>query len=260
MAVLETDIVVYGSASMPDDDTPTGIGGAVDKTKKIVFTDIVAATATINIVSDNAADSTQIVTIYGRLSTGVITSEALNLNGTTTVLGATVFERILKIVANGTHAGAITVTENGGGVLATMEGTDTETTAVLEIRRPFYNAVAESSSGVARTYYEKIFFTNNNAVSALTSATIEEVAGGVADSIEFDLETVLDGTDTNGVGNRQTHTGGYTFDSATKAVGDAGDGIHDPTKGQGVWLKLSLAAGDPATNSTYTLRETGETA
>ena len=50
MAIVAADIIAYGSASMPDDDTPTGIGGAIDTAVKVVFTDI-SATDTVEILS-----------------------------------------------------------------------------------------------------------------------------------------------------------------------------------------------------------------
>lgn len=260
MAVIESDLVVYGSASMPDDDTPTGIGGAIDLTKKIVFTDIGVTTGTVSYVSDNAGDTTQTVTIYGRDDAGVLISEADTLTGTAAVTTTSNFERITKIVISATYIGTITFTDNANAsaVICTTEGTGVVTTAILEVRRPFYNAVAEASGGATRTYYEKIFFKNNNATSALTNSTIAEVAGGIAGKIAFDLESALDGTDTNGVGNRQTQTGGYTFDSATKNVANVQ--VHTAGASQGVWIELTLVDGDTATNSTYTLRESGETA
>ncbi len=42
MPIVAADIVAYGSASMPDNDTPTDIGGAISLLKRVVFVDIVA--------------------------------------------------------------------------------------------------------------------------------------------------------------------------------------------------------------------------
>ena len=50
MPIVAADIIAYGSASMPDDDTPTGIGGAIDTAVKVVFTDI-SATDTVEILT-----------------------------------------------------------------------------------------------------------------------------------------------------------------------------------------------------------------
>ena len=251
MPVVDTDIVVYGSASMPDDDTPTQIGGAIDLTTRIVFTDIVADDV-IEILSDNVGDTTQTVTIYGRNAEGELVSDALSLNGTTLVTGAISFERILKIVVSAAHAGTITVR---------AATTDAEISAiesgVLEIRRPFYNAAADVGGGAARKYYEKVFFKNNHATLSLTTAQILEQADP-SGKVAFDLESTLNGTDDNGVGNnRQVAPGGYTFDSAAKNVANTQN--HTALAGQGVWLELSLTAGDAAQKTSLTLRESGQT-
>ena len=82
MPIVASDIVAYGSASMPDDDTPTGIGGAKDTSKKVVFTDI-SANDTVEILSSSGSDTTQTVTVFGRNTAGEIVSEAETLAGTT---------------------------------------------------------------------------------------------------------------------------------------------------------------------------------
>ena len=171
MSVVASDLVVYGSASMPDDDTPTGIGGAIDTSIRIVFTDITPA-GVIEMVSDAAGDTTQTVTIYGRDSAGTLINDAKTLNGTTVVDFTGTFERILKIVISAAHTGVVTIRKDGAaGDLAVIES------GVLEIRRPFYNALAQDSGGSERKYYEKIFMKNTNGTTTLTSA--QAVFGGL---------------------------------------------------------------------------------
>ena len=248
MPVIDSDIIVYGSANMQETDTGTQ-GGAIDTTVRIIFTDLTENT-TVTVVSDNAGDTTQTVTVTGRTADGTITSDPIALNGVTPAAGAVTFERVLKIVLSAAAAGNVTVEETTGG-----EDLVIIPNPVTEVRRPFYDVSADASGGAARDYYEKIFFYNSNATSALTSATIEEIAGGVAANIDFALETTLDGTDTTT--NRITAPGGYTFNDTTKNV--ANGGSHSPTSGQGVWIHLNLPAGTAATNSTYQLRESGQT-
>jgi len=252
MAVSATDIVVYGSATMADDDVTTQIGGAIDTTVRLVFTDISPA-GLIEVVSSNAGDTTQTLTVYGRNSAGELISEAKTVNGLSVIDFTTTFERLLKATLSGAGAGTITLRKDGNaGDLMVFEA------GVTEIRRPFYNAVAEGSGGAQRTYYEKVFFKNNNGTSSLTNAVISEFADPTT-KVTFDLESSLNGTDDNGGGNnRQVAPGGYTFDSAAKDVANSKN--HSPSSAQGVWLKLTLDPGDLATNSYYTLRETGETA
>jgi hypothetical protein len=250
MPIVASDIVAYGSASMPDDDTPTGIGGAKDTSKKVVFTDI-SANDTVEILSSSGSDTTQTVTVFGRNTAGEIVSEAETLAGTTPQTTTQQFERILKITMSATAVGTVTVRKQSDDVtIATLEP------GIDEVRRPFYNAAAEASGGAQRDYYEKIFFQNDNGTLTLTQATIEEFADP-STNIDFALESTLDGSDTNGAGNRQTHTGGYTFDSTTKNVANS----QNLTAGsaQGCWVRLRLAAGEASDNTTFTMRVNGQT-
>lgn len=129
---------------------------------------------------------------------------------------------------------------------------------VMECRRIAYDNAAEAAGGSQRDVYEKIFLYNLSTDTDLTNAVLEEVAGGAAAKIDFDLETSLDGTDNNG-GVRTVAPGGYTFDSNAKDIGDSGDGNFDFGAGQGVWARVRLPAGEPAANSYYTFRVTGTT-
>lgn len=332
MSILKNHIIFYGSASMPDDDTPTGIGGAIDTSTRVVFDDM-SATGNIRVVSSAAGDTTQSVTVYGRDAAGNIINETKTLNGTTPVAmtSETSWERLLKATKSATTTGdvaveAVTATRDNtaqggadetasemayitldagasgsddaynGQVLRLDAGTgvgqirwivdyvgsskrayvnrDWDTTPdgttgflvsdgmvfektpneVDEIRRPFYNALAEESGGSNRTYYEKIFAENTHATLALTSAQIKEAADP-STNVDFALESSLDGSDTNGAGNRQTHTGGYTFNSTDKNV--ANSQSHTAGAGQGIWLQLTLNAGEPANNTSVTMQETG---
>jgi hypothetical protein len=250
MPIVASDIVAYGSASMPDDDTPTGIGGAIDTAIRVVFTDI-AATDQIEFLSSSAGDTTQTLTIYGRNAAGELVSEGNTLTGVTVVTTTLAFERVLKITLSATAAGTITVRDQ-----------DTDTTiasiepGVTEIRRPFYDAAADATGGSTRNYYDKVFFKNDHGSLTLTSAVIKEQADPQT-VVDFALESTLDGSDTNGAGNRQTHTGGYTFDSTDKNVANS----QNLTAGsaQGCWLRLQLTAGLGAQNTSVTMRVSGNT-
>ncbi|MEW6115674.1 MAG: hypothetical protein AB1553_02080 [Nitrospirota bacterium] len=249
MAIQASDIKVYGSASMPDDDAATNIGGAINTGIKVEFTDIAPA-GQVEMFSSSAADTTQQVTITGRNAAGEIVTETKNLNGTTVVAFTTTFERILKIVMSAVAVGTITVRESvGAEVLITIEP------GITQVRKVFYNAVAPSEGSI--DFYEKIFFKNTHASLTLTEAKISEYADP-SGKITFALENALDGTDTNGVGNnRYVAPAGYTFNNTEKNVANSGN--HTAEKAQGVWLKLTLTSTDEPTKTTYTLRESGVT-
>ncbi len=249
MPIVAADIIAYGSASMPDDDTPTAIGGAISLVKRVVFTDIVA-TDQIEFLSTEVADSMNL-TIYGRNAAGELVNEVNAVNGVTVVTTTIALERVLKIILASAATGAITVRD---------QDTDTEIAlleiGVTEIRRPFYDAAADASGGSTREYYDKIFFKNTHGSLTLTSSQILEQADPQT-VVAFALESTLDGTDTNGAGNRQTHTGGYTFNSTAKNVANSQN--LTAAAAQGCWLQLTLTAGLGAQNTSVTMRVSGNT-
>lgn len=250
MGILASELKFYGSAVMPDDDTVNAIGGVIDTTRKVEFTQM-TANSQLEVISDNAGDNTQTVTVTGRKADGTVASEAAALNGTTVVaLGATVFERILKVTLSAAATGIVTIRDTGGA------GSDWATLepGITELRVPFYGAAADVAGGAARTYFEKIFVKNTNATLALTTAQVLEQADP-SGKVTFGLAGTLDDTGTNGAGNnRQVAPVGVIFDNAAMnvATGDLLSG-----SAQGIWLKLSLAAGDAAQKTSYTPRITG---
>lgn len=250
MSVEATDLVIYGSAVMADNDVTTEIGGAIDLTTLVVFADIVA-TDQVEALSNNGAD-TMNLTVYSRNVAGELIVETKALTGATPVAFATGSERILKWELASVAAGAVTLRD-----VSTATTIGTMPAGVTAVRRVFYDAYAEDAGGATRVYYEKVFYRNNHAAFSLTSAVISEGADP-SGNIAFALETALSGSDTNGVGNnRLVAPGGYSFDSSAKNV--ANNQNHTAQAGQGVWLELTLPAGEPADNTSYTLVETGRT-
>ncbi len=249
MPIAASDIKVFGSATMPDDDTVNNIGGAISTAIKVDFTDI-PASGLVEMSSSSLADTTQTVTITGRNPAGEIVSETKTLNGTTWVGFTTTFERILKVVMSATAGGTITIRKQ-----TTLETLVTIEPGITQVRRPFYNAVAPATG--TRKYYEKVFFKNTHASLTLTQAQIIEQSDP-SGKIAFALENVLDGSSTNGAGNnRQVAPAGYVFDSATKNVANIQN--HTSGKAQGVWLEMTLTSTDTPMKTTYTLREAGVT-
>jgi hypothetical protein len=117
MSVTPNQIVIYGSANMPEADSAT-VGGALDLTKRVSFYDI-AATGALDVVSSSASDTATKVQVTGRDSSGTIqTPGAVTLNGTTVVastFGGQTFERLLAGVITG---GSIAGLSNPGGTAA----------------------------------------------------------------------------------------------------------------------------------------------
>ena len=257
-SVSSNDLIIYGSANMRETDSSSQ-GGIVDTTTRIVFTDIVPSASVLKISSSASGDTSQTLTITGRDSSGAIVTDALSLNGTSTVTGTKSYERVLKIVLSGTCAGTVTVIDSEGSpntVVAIEAG-------VTTIRRPFYNVSADATGGSPRNFYEKIFVKNTNATNALLSASIVEASDGteaVSADVTFDLEVTGNGGNTST--NRETAPAGAdmlgspTFNDTSKNMPGTDLGPGDAI---GVWLKLNLPAGTAATNTTFTLRASGST-
>lgn len=251
MPITNTDIVVYGSTVMPENDSVTNIGGSIDLTTLIVFTDITPA-GTVEMISTSAGDTGMQMTLTGRGTNGIILTETLSVNGTNVVSFSNTYERFMKFSLSGVAVGTITVRKAGAGsTIATLPP------GILKVRQPFYNAVADYSGGASREFHEKIFIRNNHATLTLTEAVIIEQADS-GNNVTFALESSLNGTDTNGGGNtRLVAPGGYTFNSSNKNVANGQN--HTALNGQGIWLKLTLPAGATPAKNTYTIRETGVT-
>lgn len=117
MSVTPNQIVLYGSANMPEADSVT-VGGAIDLTKRVAFFDVPAAGA-FDVVSSSASDTLTKVQVTGRDSTGTVqTPAAVTLTGTTLIastFGGQSFERLLSGVITG---GAIGSLVNPGGTAA----------------------------------------------------------------------------------------------------------------------------------------------
>jgi len=102
MSVLPSDIVVYGSANMPEADGAIS-GGAVDFTRRVTFYDISPA-GNVDVISSSASDTATKITYYGRDPTGVIQSQTLTLNGQIWVTGSQSLERLLYAALSGATA------------------------------------------------------------------------------------------------------------------------------------------------------------
>jgi hypothetical protein len=114
MSVIPSDIVVYGSADMPESDGAT-IGGAVDFSKRVAFYDI-SPNGTLDAVSSSSSDTATKVTYSVRDATGAVQNVTATLNGTTIVTGAQAAERLLYAALSGAAAGGPLA--NPGGTAA----------------------------------------------------------------------------------------------------------------------------------------------
>lgn len=245
MSIVAADLVLYNAASMPVNDSGTS-GGAIDPLRRPDFTQM-GANDTVRIVSSNAGDTTQTVTIVGRLADGSLASETLSLNGTTPVTSANTYERLLSALTSATCAGIVTVARSTGPT----------TIRIIPAGERGFQAVFQqdaSDPSSQEDFYLKVFWKNTNGSLALTSSVVKENADPSND-ITFGLAPSINDTATTT--NRKTAPAGITFASTPVNVPNSqnltsGSGI-------GVWLDLTLAAAAAALKSTYTLELDGQT-
>lgn len=107
MSITVQELKLYGSQIMPDDGTVLGIGGAIDLTKKMDFSDV---SGNFQLVSSTGGDVTQVVTVHWRDSGGAIQQAAAQLQGLTVVpMGGTGSNRLEKSLKNASTVGRVAV-------------------------------------------------------------------------------------------------------------------------------------------------------
>ncbi|MEE8219045.1 MAG: hypothetical protein V3R43_00240, partial [bacterium] len=189
MAIAATDLKFYAAANMPEDDTGT-VGGAIDALRQIIFTQLVA-NDDIEVVSDNAGDTTQEVEVFGRDAGGAYVSATATLNGTSAVIlsPATTFERVLRIEMSATAVGTVTIERN------TTPFADVYVIPIGE--RGVFALFIKSASdpSATKTRYMKVFCKNTHASLTLTAAKIDLTADPDA-RIRFGLAGTKDDSTT----------------------------------------------------------------
>lgn len=108
MAVVDQDLIMYGSNSMPDDDTATGIGGAILTSRKMDFS-MFLANQTVQYISSAAGDTTQTITVSYLDNSLTLRTETKTLNGTTVVAGSATMNTLLKAIKSATTTGDVAV-------------------------------------------------------------------------------------------------------------------------------------------------------
>ena len=249
MAVVNSNLVIYAAANMPQSDSTTS-GGAIDSGVRVTFTDPSSA-AQLIIFSSSASDTGQTLALTGRNAAGSIVSESMSLNGTSNVTSSNAFERVLTAYLSNVGVGNVTVSGNGVNEIAEIPIGETG------FLRPFYDAT--TSAATTKTLYEKVFVKNNNMISTLEGATLIPVpVSGLASKITYGIE--------NGKGSPQSVTDRTTVPTGVDSFGSGASGVFPNGTGnltaldyQGVWLKLSLAASESSTNSFYAIQVSGTT-
>jgi hypothetical protein len=246
MSIVSTDLVAFAAASMPNDDVST-TGGAIDLLRRVDFTQM-GASDTVRIASASGSDTSQTVTLTGRLADGSIVTEVKTLNGTTPVTTTATYERLLKAEMSATAVGIVTVARTTGVTLI-------RTIPVGE--RGFMAIFRQLASDPVSTksFYCKFFWKNTNGSLALTSSTVVENADP-SGLITHALDTALDAS-TSAANRLTAPTGPTGFASTAATVPNSGN--LSSGSAIGVWLLLALAIGNAALKTTYTSEIDGQT-
>jgi hypothetical protein len=248
MSITAAELIVYGSANLPQDDVSTS-GGAIDATRRPALTQMASLTK-IEVLSDVAGDTVRTITIQGRDSTGAFISETLTLNGTTVVTSANTYERILTANTSATHATA-TVTVRQAVAGATISTVPPNETGFYV---NFINSFSDPS--VAKDRYEKIFWKNTNASLTLTSSQVTLTADP-SGKLTMGLASAVN--DSASVANRTTAPAGVTFVGVGVAQNVPGGGNLAAASAIGTWIHQALLAGDAAIRQPYTTQLSGNT-
>lgn len=194
MSVISPNLVFYASANMPTTDGVT-TGGAVDFTKRVMFTDVATA-GTVNYVSSSASDTATTLEVFGRDATGVLVNETKTLTGTTPVSGSQSFERLLEALAAGTAAvGDIAAISNTAVVTGTAQAGSAATSSAGA------TITLQSGQGASCTIGQVIRITNNTPTGVQFQLRyIVSLSSDVA-TVNRDWSTVPSSATTYGVYN-----------------------------------------------------------
>jgi hypothetical protein len=243
MPIVASDLIAYSAVNRPSDDTTTG-GGAITTLVRPVLSPL-SAIDDIEAVSSSVSDTGDL-TIVGRGTDGLLVTVPITLAGTTTVINATLFERILSVTYVTPANGTIQLRRRGGGPLICTVPAGEQGVSTL-----FKSAIGEA--GVA-TRYDKFFFKNVHGSLTLSAAKVRLTADPAA-KIRIGLAAAVNDTAT--IANRKTAPGGITFFDDNIDINLPGAATLAAGERIGVWVEQALAAAEAAFNSTFTVSITG---
>jgi len=251
MPVADADLKFYLAASRPVADTGTS-GGALDPKMQLIDRTYADAMNTgsgeqVKLTSDSAAD-TQNCTLMGYAPDGTWATETFALTGVTPKVSTNTYLHLVSLVLASDANGTIAVTGN-----TTAAAIHTIPIGERGAARMFILAKANAVGGASKDLYEKVFVGNDHASDAAIEAKVW-LAQDAGAYLTMDCEMSGDVTLTGGsetTANRVTEptTGGtyswgeHASEGAAHVAGDAEDGNLAADEWQGVWIKLTLAAG-----------------
>lgn len=242
MAVLNKDILVQLSATRPENDTTTNIGGARDVDSKSSFSEL-SGNDQVTCISESTLDVTTFdITVTGKNSQGEIKSHVVTLTGQTgvdTPTGAlNLLSKLLKVqqTAGAALNGAVAVrrktAETGTGTTAQGGGVDADGQPYIDLAatasatEDIYNRmVIRTTGGVGPNQIREILKYNGTAVTPNFRAYVNaDFATAPTATTTYEIHTgaVLDKTPTV-----ITLVARPFYDAAANALGGAAKDIYD---------------------------------
>jgi len=256
MTILASELFAQGPSSSPSDDTAPSGGTLGAFGSPLIFGGTYfgltqpASPTVLEVLSDDAGDTNDNITVVGRDSGGVVQTETVALNGTTAViLGSTVFDYVQSFSIDGAYLGNITLRVSvAGATVGTLPIFPQMFGRVTMFKNSFSDAL------IIKIRYEKMFWRMASAGETLTSSEVELIADPLS-RIRQGIALVIN--DSSFVANRLTTPPGVTFvdDSIAQGVPGGNLGAGDTI---GVWYEQNLPAGDPANVSTFTTQLAGQ--
>ena len=249
MSITAAELVLYGPANNPTADGTTS-GGAIDATRRPVFTQLLANSTLV--YQSSSADVRQ-ATATGRDNTGAVQTETVTLNGTLAVSGAQAFSRLQSVNLNTSGTGQ-QVTIGGSGIGIGGGGLGVIYPNEVGFYMLFRNAFSTSS---LQTRYEKMFGKNTDATLTLTTATVTLTAdpSGV---LTMGLATSVN--DSGSVASRlNTAPGGVSFVGVGTVQNLPGTQNLAAASAIGIWISQALAVNNAPILNSFTTQLSGNT-
>ena len=246
MSIGSHELVIYTAANMPENNINI-VGSGINSGVRASFDDL-SSQAPVVVYSSSSSDTSQSLILTGRSAAGIIISDTIPLSGSTHVTSPKIYERVLKAHLSEDCAGIVTVSGNEINKIANIP------IGERGFHRPFYDVVAKASTN--QTFYEKLFVQNINPTLTLEEAKIVEVNDGLYSKIDFAIEDSKKSEQF--IVNRAAIPTGVSGGFGNGPSGIIGNQL---TAGdyQGIWLKLSLSAGEASINSFYEVQISGTT-
>lgn len=244
-------LIPYASQHRPTDDTSL-VGGAIDTTVRVTFNDTPTSGDLIEIVSDNSADTSQLVTVTVMGTNGVLREEQRLLEGLEPVDFNSIgpFDRIESVIMDSSALGNVTVrvAVNHFFIAVIPPGERGFT-------RMFLGSLP--SPDFDKVYYEKFFWKNISNSEDLVNPLVS-ISANPSDSISHCLATAVNDSFTTI--NRLTEPGfgalspPYVFDTVAR---DTPNSRINAGQAIGVWVAMSLRQSSPPVRSSFSTKLTG---